>query len=104
MIRKDDLIMSNKKDFTIKELAQQCEEAKKNFEALSEQLKKAQQDEEDRKKAQLALEKENRKKKVDDAFENYRKLLKAYIEDYGSYHTESASDDWFSSPFWKGFF
>ena len=54
--------MEKKKDFTTEELAKQCEEAKKNFETLKKQLEQAQQDEEDRKKAQLALEKENRKK------------------------------------------
>ena len=51
MIRKDDLVMENQKSFTIEELAEQCEEARKNFEALNEQFQKAKQEEEDRKRA-----------------------------------------------------
>lgn len=86
--------MANKKDLTIEELAQQCEEAKKNLEALNEQLKKAQQDEEDRKKAQLALEKETRKKEVDDAIGFAHDLLTAYIKDYGSYSGKYGLDDY----------
>ena len=106
MIRKDDLIMVAKKDFSIEELAKQCEEAKKTFESLNEQLKKAREDEEDRKKAELALERDNRKKEVDEAFENYNKLVKAYIKDYGSYVTTTSSDDynWFPNSFWRSFF
>lgn len=104
MIRKDDLIMAAKKDYTTEELAKACEEAKKNYEAISEQLTKALKEEEDKKKAQLALEKENRKNEVDKAFENYYTLLKAYIKDYGSYRNLPSHDDWFSNPFWKGFF
>ena len=94
--------MANKKDWTIEELAQQCEEAKKNFETLNAQLKQAQQEEEDRKRAKLALEKENRKKEVDEAYEQYQKLLKAYVEDYKVY--SNVSDDWFPNKFWRSFF
>lgn len=87
----------------VEELTRQYEEAKKNCEAINEQLKLAQQEDEEKKKAQLALEKESRKKEVDDAFENYHKLLKAYIEDYGSY-AQTTETDWFPNSFWRGFF
>lgn len=76
---------TKKKILTTEELKRQCEEAKKNYEVLNEQLKKAEQEEEDRKRAQLALEKETRKKEVDDALEKYRTLMNAYIRDYGIY-------------------
>ena len=91
--------MPNKKDLTIEELTKQCEEAKKNFETLSEQLKKAKKEEQERREAQLALEKETRKKEVDDALANYRTLVNAYIKDYGVYEsiTTASSYPWF----WK---
>ena len=41
-------------------------------------------EEENRKKEELALEKETRKKEIEDALKNWRKLMKAYIEDYGA--------------------
>jgi chromosome segregation ATPase len=94
MIRKDGLIMEKKKDFTIEDMRRQCEEAKKNFETLNEQLKKAEQEEEERKRAQLALEQEARKKEVDDAIENVKDLVAAYVEDYGSYTNKYDLDDY----------
>jgi hypothetical protein len=53
-------------------------------------------EEEARKKAELALAKETRKKEVEDALDNYQKLLKAYIEDYGAISITSNADDWVS--------
>ena len=100
--------MTNKKDLTIEELTKAYEEAKSNYNTIGEQLKKAKQEEEDRKKAQLALEKEARKSEVSEAWDNYSKLLKAYIKDYGSYTkiTSSKSDDfdWFPNNFFRSFF
>ena len=97
--------MANKKDFTIEELKKMYEDSLKESNALGEMLRQKEKDEEDRKKAQLALEKENRKKEVDEAFENYTKLLKAYIKDYGSYHTTSDDCDMiFPGRFWPSFF
>ena len=77
--------MANKKDYTNEELQKAVEEAKKNYEMLNEQLTIAKQEEEDRRKAQLALEKEARTKEVDEAYDNYVSLLNKYVEDYGSY-------------------
>ena len=94
--------MEAKKKINTEELSKQYEEAKKNLEILGAQLKQAQQEEEDRKKAQLALEKEARRKEVDEAYEKYRTLLDAYVKDYQVYTT--ISDDWFANPFWKSFF
>ena len=97
--------MANKKDLTSEELAKACEEAKKNFEELSKQLKKVRQEEEDRRKAELALEKESRKKEVDDAIEKAKDLLEAYVKDYGIYSSEYNSNELGSlfkrfSPWW----
>ena len=57
---------------------------------------KKKREEEEHKRAELALQKETRKKEIEDALDNYKKLLKAYIEDYGSISITSNSDDWFS--------
>jgi hypothetical protein len=96
--------MANKKEFTSEELAKACEEAKKNFEKLNEQYLKAKREEEEEKAAQLALEKEARKKEVDEAYDKYLELLSAYVKDYGSYSTTAYSDDWFPNKFWRSFF
>lgn len=51
---------------------------------------KKKQEEESRKKAELALEKENRKRELDEAFENWNKLRKEFIKDYGYYSTSTS--------------
>lgn len=73
---------------------------------LSCEDKKKREDEE-RKKTELALAKEERKKEVEDARKNYQTLLKAYIEDYGSFSINTSSDDWVSivgNKPWYGWF
>ena len=62
---------------------------------LSCEDKKKREDEEKR-QAELALQKEARKKEVGEALENYQKLLKNYIKDYGSISITSNTDDWAS--------
>ncbi len=98
--------MDKKKELTSEEIKQQYEEAKKVFEELGVQLRIAQQKEEEQRKAKLALEKENRKKEVDKAFEKYNTLVKAYIKDYGSYTTITSTNDynWWPNSFWRSFF
>ena len=80
---------AKKKSINIEELKKQCEEAKNNFETLNEQLKKAEQEEEARKQAKLALEKEARAKEIDAAYDKYYELLSAYVKDYGIYSKNS---------------
>lgn len=77
--------MEEKKNSTVEKLKKQCEEAKKNFESLNEELEKVIKEEEDRKKAQLAIDKEKRKQELDDAIEKAYKLLQLWFKDYGSY-------------------
>lgn len=90
--------MSDKK-LTTEELAKQVEEARKTFDNLSKQLQEQKKEEEKRKQAELALVKEARKKEVEDALDNYRELVKAYIEDYGSFSINVDTDKW--SPFFS---
>ena len=77
--------MEEKNNFTTEELRKQCEEAKTKFEALNEQLKQAEKEEEKHRKEQLALEKENRTKELNDAIDNANDLLNKWIKDYGPF-------------------
>ena len=95
--------MASKKDFTVEELRKMYENSLKESNTLGEMLRQKEKDEEDRKKAQLALEKDKRKKKVDDAYEKYYKLVQAYIEDYGQYEYKTNAS-WFPNSFWRSFF
>lgn len=95
--------MSDKK-ITTEELAKQVEEAKEVFDRLNEQLQRQQKEEEEKKQAKLALEKDARKKEVDEAWENYRTLLRAYIEDYGYFSITTNPSDWdslFQKSLWS---
>ena len=77
--------MEKKKNLTVEELTKACAEAESTFEALKKQLKQAKQEEEERKRAELALVKESRKKEVDAAFDKWLELHQAYLVDYGDY-------------------
>ena len=61
------------------------EELEAEYAHLKEKIKQKKQDEAERKRAELALEKEARKKEVDAARDHYYALLQAYISDYHSY-------------------
>ena len=89
---------------TKEEMKKQLEEAQQRVNELRESLNKVEQEEEDRRKAELALAQETRKKEVDEAFENYQKLLNNYIKDYDSYHKISDADLCFPNAFWRSFF
>lgn len=94
--------MSTKKEYTIEELTQQCEEAKKNFERLNKLIEEKKREEKELREAQLALEKYTRKKEVDDAIAKCKALVKAYMHDYGIYSFSSTDgDSIFSSKFWN---
>jgi hypothetical protein len=100
MINERKINMSKKNN--IEELTKAYDEAKANFEALNEQLKIAKQEEEDRKKAELALQQEKRYKEIEDLSKLFNKLCSDYVKDYGHLELESSSDDydWFPS-FWR---
>ena len=70
--------MYNEKELTIEELEAE-------YTHLGEKIKQRKQDEADRKRAELALAKETRKKELDEAKERYYELLHAYLRDYHSY-------------------
>lgn len=94
--------MSTKKEYTIEELEAQYKLADEKRNALKQQIEQKKKEEEELKNAQLAIEKDARRKEVDDALEKYKKLLRAYMRDYGVYSYKSDdSFDIFNSKFWN---
>ena len=85
MIERNDF-MTNK-DFSITELEQKCKELGDQYEDMKKILKEKKQEEENKKQEKLRAEKEVRKKELDEAFENWNKLRKEFIKDYGYYST-----------------
>jgi len=69
------------------------EELEAEYAHLGEIIKQKKQDEADRKKAELALEKETRKKELDEAKARYYELLHTYLRDYHSYENFYNSDN-----------
>lgn len=97
--------MERKKTTTkVENIKQQYEDAKKAFEELGVQLKLAQQEEEEKRQVQLALEKENRRKELDDAIKNAHHLLQEWLKDYGSYGYSNNADKTLFDMLWPSFF
>lgn len=76
-----------KREMTIEELETKYAKVTEERNQIEKMLNQKKQEEENRRIAQLAHEKEKRKKEVDEAFDNYRTLVNEYIRDYGSYST-----------------
>ena len=94
--------MSTKKEYTIEELETQYKLAEEKRRALKQQIEERKKEEEELREAKLALEKETRKKEVDEAIAKCKQLVKAYMHDYGIYSFISTDDDTiFSSKFWN---
>lgn len=95
--------MSTKKEYTIEELEAQYKLADEKLNTLKQQIEQKKKEEEELRVAKLAIEKDARKKEVDEAFEKYKTLLRAYIADYGIYSFTNDEDsfDLFSSKFWN---
>lgn len=71
--------MENKKNkYTLDEL-------KAEYKALGEKIAKQEKAEAEEREAKLVAEKAARKEELESAEKNYRRLLSAYIKDYGSY-------------------
>lgn len=96
--------MASKKDFTIEELKKMYEDSLKESNTLGEMLRQKEKEEEDRKKAELALNKETRKKELDDAIENARQLLQQWMKDYGSYGFSGNTNESLFNLLWPSLF
>lgn len=77
--------MEDKRKLTIEELEEQYKKISKQADTLANQIKEKKQEEEDRKKAQLALEKDARYKEIEEVQERLNNLIKNYAKDYGSF-------------------
>lgn len=94
--------MSTKKEYTIEELEAQYKLAEEKRNALKQQIEQKKKEEEELREAQLAKEKDTRKKEVDEAIAKCKELVKAYMHDYGVYSFTSTDDDAiFNSRFWN---
>ncbi len=91
------------KEYTIEELEAQYKKAEESQKALKQQIEQKKKEAAELRKAKLALEKNQRLKEIDETFEQYTKLLKAYINDYGVYPLSANENafDLFSSKFWN---
>jgi hypothetical protein len=95
--------MPTKNELTIEELEVQYKIAEEKRNAIKQQIEQKKKEEKELKEAKLAKERDARKKEVDDALERYKKLLRAYINDYGIYSCATDGDafDLFNSKFWN---
>lgn len=71
-----------KREMTIEELEKEYAKITEERQKIEKVLKQKKQEEEDRRIAQLALDKEKRQKEVEEAYDHYIKVATAYIKDY----------------------
>lgn len=84
-----------KREMTLEELEAEYAKKMAKCETMRLQIEKKKKEEDDRKKAQLGLEKEKRKKVIEEKEKELIALVRDYIKDYGSYglkHTEENND------------
>jgi hypothetical protein len=99
--------MVENEEKTLKQLTEELIQAQRAYDAKKEEIIKKEAEEAKRKKAELALAKDKRKKEVDDAVNHAIELIKAYNEDYGRYSITDHINDLsflFGSKPWKLFF
>jgi hypothetical protein len=83
-----------KNNFTLEELEKQYKEAEEKYKNIAETYAAKKKEEEDKKREALAVEKEVRKKEIEEVGEHLCSLITAYVKDYGSYSaTRSYHDD-----------
>lgn len=86
-----------KREMTIEELEKQVSEMKEQYDDLNKKLKQKKQDEADRKKAQLAAEKDTRYKEIEEVSKHLNQLISDYTKDYGRFsftRSYSNNDDY----------
>lgn len=93
-----------KREMTIEELEAEYKKVSEQYDNLGAQIKKKKQEEEDRKKAQLATEKDARYKEIEEVGKHLNELIKNYTRDYGSFSFSrrcSNDDNYiFRLPYW----
>lgn len=96
-----------KNEKTLEQLLDELEQAKKAYDVAKKLAEQKEKEEADRKRVELAAQKETRKKEVDDAIDRVIDLLEAYTKDYGSFpitdHVNALSLLFSNRP-WRLFF
>lgn len=82
-----------KREKTLEELKKEYEDIENAYNSLKATIKKKEAEENERKRAQLTLEKENRKKTIEEKEKELITLVHKYIEDYGSYEFYRSFDN-----------
>jgi hypothetical protein len=82
-----------KREMTLEELEAEYAKKMAKCENMRLQIEQKKREEDDRKKAQLALDKEKRKNIIDEKEKELAGLIREYIKDYGSFNTHYYSDD-----------
>lgn len=82
-----------KREKTLEELKKEYEDVQSTYNTLKETIKKKEAEENERKKAQLTFEKENRREVIEEKQNELIALVHKYIEDYGSYEFYRSFDN-----------
>ena len=73
---------------TTKALEEEQARIEEQYKIIIDELNKRKQEEAERKRAQLAVDRQKREKEIRDAKKKYNDLVQAFIEDYGSYYDD----------------
>lgn len=85
--------MANKEDKTLEQLKAELEKAQKTYEAVKKLTEQKEKEEAERKRAELAAERDSRQKEIEEAEKHYLSLIKKFIEDYGNYEMTNSYED-----------
>ena len=77
--------MKTNENKTLEQLKAELEQAQQAFDVAKKLAEQKEKEETERKKAELAAEKNKRKEEIKEAENHYRALVKQFIKDYGSY-------------------
>ena len=85
--------MAKNEEKTLEQLTEELIQAQKAYDAKKEEIIKEEKERAERKQAELALEKDKRRKEIEEAEKHYHNLIKQYIEDYGKYEVSCSYED-----------
>ena len=83
----------NYNECTTKALEEEQVRIAEQYENVTKELNKRRREDEERKKAQLAVDRQKRENEIKAAKKHYDELVQSFIDDYGSYNGDFLS--WF---------
>lgn len=89
-----------KREMTLEELKEKYKAMTEEYDTLGQQIKQKEKEAEDKRRAELAIEKEARQKEIEDAYDKYRVLVKRFIKDYGALSFKVPASDYFDLWSW----